>query len=346
MNLQWAAIQTRWQRIQFTRAEQQAFLEDLYSLVDDGVPVNAAIETIRDIYDDDVAAVVASDIAANIAQGQLLADGMSHWFARPIVEIIRAGENGGTLADSLQAALLSFQEYNSVIATVLHAVTYPFAVVIMALVMTVVIKDSVLESFIKIQPVADWPPIGQQLYGLATLTAHWWWLMIITVVGAALLMAQLLRQLTGPWRTAIDQFPLLSLYRQITAARFMETLGLLITNGIVLKDALAIMQRDAAPYLAWHLLMMEYNLSGGQDNIADVLDTGLLQRSDLVRLKVVAKGKGFEQALLSLGHKANKKSFAVITLTSKISGGILLAIGAILAATIVFGIYTVGSAIA
>ena len=123
----------------------------------------------------------------------------------------------------------------------------------------------------------------------------------------------------------------------------METLGLLLTNGIVLKRALALMQHQASPYLKWHLLLMEFRLSGGRDNIADVLETGLINPSTILRLKVIAKGKGFEQALVRLGRLTGEQNMKRISVVAKIAGGVLLTCGAAFAGFIIFAVYSVGS---
>ena len=67
---------------------------------------------------------------------------------------------------------------------------------------------------------------------------------------------------------------------------------------------------------------------------------------DAIRLRVVAKSKGFEHALISLGRQANRRVSNAIILSGKISGGLLMVFGAFMAVSIVFGIYSVGSNIA
>lgn len=333
-----------WDKVQFGRKQQQAFLEDLLSLINDGVPINQAIETIRDV-SSGITKRVAAHIANQIAQGKLLADGMQDWFKRPLVEIVRAGENSGTLTTTLTAAIQSFAQRSSAITALINGMLYPLTVVLLALGVSVFIKNSVLISFAKIKPVAQWPSVGQTLYYLGEITQTWWWLVFLLLIALFILLTKLMRDFTGDLRHRIDHLPLLSLYRDSVAARFMETLGLLITNGVTLKKAITIIQLEASPYLAWHLLMMEYRLSGGTDNIADVLDTQLIRYTDLMRLRVVAKGKGFDYALINLGRQANEKNSKTIALTGKILGVVLLLSAALIAVTLILGIYTIGSSL-
>ncbi len=338
-------LKHQYRRMQFTKSLQKAFLEDLVSLVNDGVPASQAIETIRDI-NYGISKDVAAEVSEQISKGAQLADGMKPWFTTAVVEIIRAGENSGMLIETLNAASKSIaSDVNNGLA-VLSAVMYPVFIVVLALVMIVFIKDSVLENFADIKSTVLWPVVGQDLFGLASFFENWWWVLLIVVLAAFIGIVVSMRQVTGDLRKRLDVLPFFAVYRGVVAARFMQTLGLLVNNGVVLKKALEIMQIQAHPYLAWHLLMMEYRLSGGEDNIADVLDTGLVAREDLVRLRVVAIGKGFEPALLTLGQQASDKIKKRLLRNAKFVGGVLLAGAALLAMMVVFGIYSIGSMIA
>lgn len=233
-----------------------------------------------------------------------------------------------------------------VTGTSCQSMLYPFVVFVVALIMLVVIKTSVLTNFAEIKSIYQWPPIGQQLYALANFIQYWWWFVGFLVLAVIVGTYYMLQNFTGTTRHTIDNMPVLSLYRRLTAARFMETLGLLVTNGVSLRESLQIIHRHAQPYLSWHLMLMEFRLSGGKENIADVLDTQLLNRDDLIRLRVMAKGKGFETALVSLGRRALQRYGQSVSLTVRIFGGGLLCVGALVAAMIVFGIYSVGSVVA
>lgn len=331
--------------LQFWSQRQQRVLTDLYSLLKDGVQLNQAVETLSQIYVG-VPKKVIDELGREIAQGHSLASGMQSWFPMTVVEIVRAGEEGGTFNASLESAIGYYQQRVTAFKIAVQAIVYPLIVFVMALVMLVVIKTSVLANFAEIKAVYEWPAIGQQLYSLASFVQYWWWFCGFLVLALLVGTYYMLQNFIGASRNTIDRMPVLSLYRRLTAARFMETLGLLVTNGISLKKSLAIMHQHAQPYLSWHLMLMELRLGGGQENIADVLDTQLLNQEDLIRLRVMAKGRGFDRALVSLGRQALQQYGERVALTVRIVGGCLLCLGAFIAAMIVFGIYSVGSVVA
>lgn len=340
-----APWQLKWLSWQFTRKRQQAFLEDLCSLVDDGVSVSAAIDTIANV-SEGVSQKVAKIITKKLSEGKLLADGMQDWFHASIVEVVRAGESGGNLPESLRAALNSFSEHTTALSVMINSLVYPVCVIFLALVVVVFVKNSVLVQFAQIRPVSLWPDMGRQLFWLGVIVERWWWLLILFFIAAIFVMRKVLHDLTGSPRRFLDHLPFLSLYREIIAARFMETLGLLISNGVVLKRALSLLHNESSPYLSWHLVEMENRLSSGKDNIADVLNTDLINRNDLIRLRVVTQGKNFEHALISLGKQANKRNLQTLNLIGRVLAGLLLIVAAFIAATIVLGIYSIGSILA
>ena len=146
----------------------------------------------------------------------------------------------------------------------------------------------------------------------------------------------------GEYRKLLDKVPPFSIYRTLSAARFMDNLGLLIINGVVFKNALKIMKKNATPYVLTHVINMEYLLGTGKDNIADVLDTGLISKNDILRLRVIAEAKGFEHGLIRLGAYAAEKGANTIKLTAKIAGFSILALGGGMIMFMVLAIYSVG----
>ncbi len=331
-------------RLLFTTAEQQALLEDIATLVEDGVPANKAIEVIAKI-EKGTKKYVLERMEDKIAQGKAIADGMTGWFSQATVELIRSGEQGGTLAKNIRVAAEALGSKSDTFASLAASLTYPLVVIIAGCAVLIYLNHSVFKQFASIKPIAQWPTQGQQLVGIANFLQDWWWLVIVAIIMIIIGMTYMLSNLVGETRKTIDAIPGLGIYRQLAAARFMETLGLLISNGVVFKQALKILQHKANPYLSWHLMMMEFKLGRGRSNIADVLDTGLVANEDVMRLRAIAEAKGFEHALIRLGKFAGDEGAKTVRKIGKIGGGVLLAIAAMFAGFMVMGLYSVGSSL-
>jgi len=328
-------------RFQFGNKAQLAFLEDLYLLINDGIPANRAIEMMAQVAQG-ITRDVALSLSQSISEGQPLAEGMRDWFAPNVVEIVRVGEEGGALAQTMKSAINTMTQQSGALAALLNAVLYPLVVITMASIIIVYLNNSVFIQFRLIKPIEQWPEAGQTLVALATVISHWWWLVIAVIVVVILVTARIMRSYTGELRPYMDRFPPFSLYRKFVAARLLETMGLLIANGVVFKNAIKVMQYQANPYITSHLILMEHLLGAGKGNVADVFSTGLVDEKDLLRLRVMAEVKGFEHGLIRMGVRGGEQSINTMKLISKIVGGILLAIGGIMVIVIVRGIYLTG----
>lgn len=328
---------------QFGTKSQLAFLEDLYLLVNDGIPANRAVEMMGQVTTG-ISREVAEALTHKIAQGQPLADGMEEWFSMNVVEIIRVGEAGGALAQTIKSAINMLSQQGLAIGAFVTAVTYPLMVITIACFVIIYLNNSVFTQFKLIKPISQWPDAGKRLVNTAHMIESWWWLAVVGIIALALVTRKIMTSMTGEVRDMLDTVPPFSIYRRLVAARLLETLGLLVSNGVVFKSAIKVMQYQANPYLLSHLIKMEHLLSMGKTNIADVLATGLVNEHELMRLHVMAEVKGFEHGLIRMGIRGTDQATDTLKLLSRILGGALLALGGLMIIMIVQGIYQTGMA--
>lgn len=328
-------------RWQFGNKAQLGFLEDLYLLINDGIPANRAVEMMAQVTTG-LTREVAVALSDKIAQGQPLAEGMKDWFSMNVVEIIRVGEAGGALAQTLKSAINMLSQQGVAVGAFIGAVSYPLVVISIACGIIVYLNSSVFVQFRAIKPMEQWPAAGQRLVGLADVIQGYWWVVVIAVIVMVVIFRWLLANYVGEFRPILDRFPPFSFYRKLVAARLLETLGLLVANGVVFKAAIKVMQFQANPYLNSHLVRMEHLLSMGKTNIAEVLATGLVGDQDLMRLRVMAEVKGFEHGLIRMGIRGTEQATATLKMISRAIGGVLLIIGGIMIVVIVQGIYLTG----
>jgi len=338
-----AQTKARMQRMQFGTNAQHGFLEDLYMLVNDGIPPNRALEMMTKV-SSGINKEVAMSIAQKISEGQALADGMAGWFSVNIIEIIRVGEEGGALAQTMKSAINTLSQSSGTMGAFIGAIAYPLMVIVMGCGIILYLNSGVFVQFKAIKPVEQWPDAGRQLLAIAALIHNWWWAVIVGIGAFIFILRKILDNYTGELRPLLDRFPPFSIYRELVAARFMETLGLLVANGVVFKNALKVMQYSANPYLSSHLVIMEHLLSTGKGSVADVLSTGLISEKNVLRLRVMAEVKGFEQGLVRMGASGSVQVAHTLKVVGKIFGGILMAVGGGLIIIIIRGIFLTGMA--
>lgn len=334
-------------RLLFRGKDQQSFLEDLATLVEDGVPAPKAIEVLEKVLEGP-AKKVAQSISRSLARGQSFSDGMKGWFPQYTVELVRIGEQGGTMVHNIRTAAEALGQQSEVLSTLAGALAYPVTVLAVAcgIIINFNSQNGILQQFAQIKSPDKWPESGQYLYGLATFLTHGWYFLIIGFIAFVIVLNLFLKTYIGPGRDIVDKAPLLNLYRRLTAAQFMQTLGLLVLNGVVFKQALALISRQASVYLKFHMRLMERRLGKGEGNIADVLDTGMIDKSDIIRLRAIAAAKGFEHALVRQGKQANIQGLNVLKKTSKLMGSLILSLAAAIAGLMVMGIYGIAQGLA
>ncbi len=328
-------------RLRFGTKAQLVFLEDFAHLVEDGIPPNKAIEMLAKAAKG-VSKEVAASIAATISTGRPLAEGMRDWFAFNVVEIIRIGEEGGALGETIQSAINMMSSRSSTVGALISAVVYPATVCLIACLVIIYLNNSVFTQFITIKPMDAWPDAGKRLVYIARFIESWWWTVLIAVIALVFMMQMIMKNYIGILRPTLDQFFPFNMYRRFVAAYVLETLGLLVANGVVFKSALGIMQHKVTPYLGMHLQHMERLMGKGKGNIADVLDTGLINEEDLMRLRILAEVKGFEHGLIRLGVRGSEQGMKTLKTMAKIIAGILMVIGTCLIMVAINGVYQTG----
>lgn len=326
---------------QFGNKQQLAFLEDLYLLINDGIPANRAVDMMSQVTSG-LTKEVAQSLSQKIAQGQPLAEGMREWFSMNVVEIVRVGESGGALAQTIKSAINMLSQQGVAIGAFVAAVSYPLLVISIACAVIIYLNTSVFVQFKMIKPMDQWPDAGKRLVTLAETIQSYWWMVVLGVFLFAAILKRLMTSYVGELRPLLDKVPPFSFYRRLASARLLETLGLLVANGVVFKSAIKVMQYQANPYLLSHLSKMEHLLSMGKTNIADVLETGLVDEPDLMRLRVMAEVKGFEHGLIRMGVRGTEQATLTLKFIARIFGGILLIVGGIMIIMIIQGIYLTG----
>lgn len=337
------SLKNSFKRFRFGSKAQLGFLEDLYLLINDGIPANRAVEMMAQVTTG-VTREVAISLTEGISEGKPLAEGMKDWFSPNVVEIVRVGESGGALAQTMKSAINMLSQQGVAFGAFIGAVSYPLIVIIMGCIIILYLDRSVFTQFKAIKPVDQWPDAGRQLLELAQFIRRYWWLTIVGVIGVFIGLKYLMANYTGALRPYLDKYPPFSFYRKLCEARLLETLGLLVSNGVVFKSAIKVMMQQANPYVTSHLEYMENLLSKGKSNIADVLDTGLVEHHNLMRLRVMAEVKGFEHGLVRMGVRGTEEATATLKAISKVIGGLFLGVGGILILMIIRGIFMTGMA--
>jgi general secretion pathway protein F len=168
-------------------------------------------------------------------------------FSRLYVGLVRAGEAGGALAQTLERLATLLERERALASTITSALIYPSVLMLAAIGSVVLLLTDVLPQFVPLfsDNGATLPVSTRMMIDAGSLIGRWG---LPGLGGLALVLFALSRWLRQPEpRLAFDRLrlrlPLLGpLAREIMAARFTRTLGTLLINGMPLITALEIVR--------------------------------------------------------------------------------------------------------
>ncbi len=227
-----------------------AFTQELSTLIRSGLPLDRSLSIIAEITDHPRLKKTAEEVLKDVRGGKSLSDAFARHpavFNKLYVSMVRAGEAGGVL-DVVFERLTDFMERSQNLkSTVSNAVIYPAVIIVfMALVMAVLIVF-IIPRFVDIfKTLGQELPVSTQLllYVSNAITGYWW-LVLLTVLGLYVWFKKY--SATEAGRRTIDSALLRiaiigDLILKVEVARFARTLGTLISSGVPILQALAIVK--------------------------------------------------------------------------------------------------------
>ena len=223
---------------------------ELAAMLAAGQDLDRALLFAAEIAPNSRVARILREIRDNARDGTNFADALAavpRSFSRLYIGLVRAGEAGGALAQTLLRLAELMEREQALAATVTSALIYPAVLLIAASGSIVLLLTHVLPQFVPMfeQSGTALPWSTQMMIDAGHLISQWGLPFLIASAVAALVAQRLLRQPKA--RVAFDRLrlrlPLFgSLAREIMAARLTRTLGTLLQNGMPLINALDIVR--------------------------------------------------------------------------------------------------------
>jgi len=224
------------------------FTQQLATLLNAGQPLDRALTILLDLPEEPEAKRTITELRDAVRGGVSLSTALERQhgtFSRLYVNMVRAGEAGGSLEDTLQR-LADYLERARLLRTrVINALIYPAILVVLVGASVLFLLAYVVPQFGAMYESldAELPVFTQIVLGLGEFVRGWWILLVavplLTLYGFVLKLRDvrfrlrfdgwlLQRRLVGP------------LVARIETARLARTLGTLLRNGVPLIAALGI----------------------------------------------------------------------------------------------------------
>ncbi|MEB4591159.1 type II secretion system F family protein [Candidatus Thiothrix sp. Deng01] len=224
-----------------------ALTQQMSTMLKAGLPLDRALGILLEISDKPAVQTLVQGIQNQIRSGKRFADALdeSGKFSRFYVNMVRAGEAGGSIDDALGRLVDYMTRAKELRGTVISALIYPAILAFVAVVSIIALLTFVVPQFAQMfqDMGGELPTITRVVMTAADTLQHYWW----AVLGGFLLVLMLLQYVltNEKARAGLDRsmlrWPIVGgLIGKIETARFSRSLGTLLHNGVPLLGALKI----------------------------------------------------------------------------------------------------------
>lgn len=236
------------QRAVLSQNQILQFTQQLATLLGAGQPLDRALQILLDLPESESARKLIERIRDAVRGGAPLSSALEQQhgvFSRLYINMVRAGEVGGSLDDTLKRLADYLERSKALKESVINAMIYPAILVGMVILSLVILLVWVVPQFLPLfeDMGAELPLLTQVVLGAGETLRGWWWLMVVAVVGLVWLIQH---QYSDPERRLrFDAWILKrkligSVFQRMETARLARTLGTLVRNGVPLLSALSI----------------------------------------------------------------------------------------------------------
>ncbi|MDH3788312.1 MAG: type II secretion system F family protein [Xanthomonadales bacterium] len=224
------------------------FTQQLSTLLVAGLPLDRSLQVLQELSENDRVKRTVTEIRDKVREGGSLSDALEEQhgaFNRLFVNMVRAGEVGGTLDVTLLRLTDYLERSRELKDSVVSALIYPILLLVLAAGSLILLLVYVIPQFTPIfeELGGDLPFITKLVLGAGSILQNFWWAIVLVTF---LVVVQFRRMLADvDKRFAWDQRVLAmrwvgDLVGKIEIARLSRTLGTLLTNGVPLLGALSI----------------------------------------------------------------------------------------------------------
>ncbi|HEX3895789.1 MAG TPA: type II secretion system inner membrane protein GspF [Rudaea sp.] len=229
-------------------AQVLQFTQQMSTLLGAGLPLDRALQIVLELPEAEKARRVIERVRDTVRGGAPLSDGLeaeSDVFSKLYVNMVRAGEIGGSLDATLSRLANYLERAKALKESVVNAMIYPAILIVMVFAALLVLLIFVVPQFVPMfkDMNVELPLITQIVLFVGLGLRDWWWLMAIGLVAFVVFMR---RQLADPAsRLKFDAWLLRArvvgpLFSKLETARLARTLGTLLKNGVPLLTAMSI----------------------------------------------------------------------------------------------------------
>lgn len=329
-----------------SQKEIALFTGELATLLDSGLPLDKSLTVLIDLAEDNERlSKLIGRVLEKVKGGSSLADALEKQpgvFSRFYLNMIRAGEAGGSLGEVLNRLTEYLERSRELKDTVSTALIYPAILLIMSLASLFVMLIFVVPQFTEMfESAGKALPLSTQIVvGLAEWLQSYWWIL----VGAAVVITSYMRfQLADPvtkkvWDGRFLKLPLAeTVLLNKETANISRTLGTLLGNGVSILSALAIVRETVDNLVLVDTIQKaEEELKQGKRMSDALLKTGIFQKMAMQMIKMGEETGHLEEMLMRVAEIYDKQlKVSIQRMLALLEPALIVTLGLMIAGIIV-----------
>jgi len=263
------SLEKKAKKYKLPMGELALFTQQLASLLMAGLPLVQCLEALQDQTEDACFRIVIRDVRADISQGNSFSSAVRKFpnaFNTLFVSMVEAGEASGGLAEILGKVAGYFESTVKLTKKVKSAMTYPIAVIGLAIALVNVLLIFVIPVFAAMFKDfgAQLPAPTQFLIDLSNFLKEWWWAIGMATYGGWWGLMKFTATPNGRRmrdHTLVKAPVFGNLIHKIALSRFCRTYATLIRSGVPILRTLEIVSaasgkvqvEDACEEIAKHV---------------------------------------------------------------------------------------------
>jgi len=329
-----------------TPADISLFTRQMATMMRAGVPLVQSFEIVADGVDKPKLRTLINAIRTDVSGGNSFASAIRRHpahFDDLFCNLVDAGEQSGSLETMLDRIATYKEKTEALKAKVKKAMTYPAAVMVVALIVSGILLIKVVPQFEQVFAGfgAELPAFTQMVIRFSEWTQEYWFLVVAGVAGAGFAFMQARRR-SEALRNLIDRvslhIPVMgNIIEKSAIARFARTLSTTFAAGVPLVDALNSVA-GAAGNSVYHaaILKVRDDVSTGQQLHFSMRATGVFPNM-VIQMVAIGEESGALDSMLekSATHYETMVDDLVDNLTALMEPMIMSVLGVLIGGLII-----------
>jgi type II secretory pathway component PulF len=237
--------------------ELATFTTQLANLLQSGMPLTVALNSMTHLESKGIPAEVSRELKQEVTEGKGLSDAMAKQprvFSDLYINMVRAGEQSGSLVEVMRRMAAHFQQFAEVQAKFTSALIYPAIVICVGAGIIAFFMFFMMPRFMEIFNGfgVELPLPTRMLMGFSTFLLHFWWLLGLVMIVAAIFFMRFKTSAAGARK--LDEWKMKApivgkVVRLNLFGQFARTLGTLLQNGVPVLTALKITEQVLSNHL-------------------------------------------------------------------------------------------------